>query len=320
MYIKNNLAEALNKLMEDLNYKQINEKAKEISKRYRANNNKGERLVTENDEAIAYALSRMPSTYEAVFSCLENVFENNNFPINTVLDVGAGTGAATWAAYNFFENKDFMCLERENEMINIGKLLMKNFMEINKCVSWEKFDILNDGINKKFDLVMASYMINELPKNVIDIAIKKLWDATNNILLILEPGTPKGFSNIINIRDILLKNNANIIAPCSHQNKCPIQDDDWCQFTCRVQRSKIHKKLKDGSSPYEDEKFSYIAVSKKECEKAKNRILRHPIINKGFSEFKVCNIDGIKTIKLSRKDGELYKEAKKKSSGDSLSI
>ena len=96
--------------------------------------------------------------------------------------------------------------------------------------------------------------------------------------------------------------------------------DDWCQFACRIQRNKIHKKLKDGSSPFEDEKYSYIAFSKDIVERAPNRILRHPIINKGFSEYKVCMEDDIKDIKLSKKDGNIYKEAKKKSAGDYLNI
>lgn len=320
MAIPNELINALDILIEkNIELKDIDDKAKEISRKYRANDNDGKRLVTKQNEAIAYALSRMPATYEAVTNCIKSIFENNKFDIKTILDVGAGTGAATWAAYDFFENQKFLCLERENEMINIGKKLMQD-SHFKKYIEWEQFDIIENNIEGKFDLVIVSYMMNELPKNKIDIAIEKLWNATSKILLVLEPGTPKGFSNIISIREFLLKSKASIIAPCTHQNRCLIQDNDWCQFTCRVQRSKIHKQLKGGSSPYEDEKFSYIAVSKSECVKSKNRILRHPIINKGFSEFKVCSVDGIKNIKLSKKDGILYKEAKKKSSGDSLDI
>ncbi len=320
MAISNELMNALEDLLEpSFNFKCIDEKAKEISKKYRANDNDGKRLVTKSNEAIAYALSRMPATYESVTKCMQYIFEKNEFNINTVLDVGAGTGAATWAIYNFLQNKKFLCLEREPEMINIGKKLMDD-SELSKNTIWKPFDIIENNIDGKFDLVIVSYMINELPKDKIDIAIEKLWNATNEVLIVLEPGTPKGFSNIIKIRNILLESKGNIIAPCTHQNKCQIQDSDWCQFTCRVQRSKVHKKLKDGSCPYEDEKFSYIAVSKKKCVKSNNRILRHPTINKGFSEFKVCNVDGIKNIRLSKKDGSLYKEAKKKSSGDSLDI
>ena len=61
--------------------------AKEISKRYRLNDNDGKRLVTQKDEAIAYALSRMPATYESVYETLSKIIENNEFEINTVLGI-----------------------------------------------------------------------------------------------------------------------------------------------------------------------------------------------------------------------------------------
>ncbi len=320
MALPNELTEALNNLLEgDISFNDINFKSKEISKKYRENDNDGIRLVTSKKEAVAYALSRMPATYESVLDCLEKVFENNSFDISSVLDVGAGTGAATWALYNFFDNKNYSCFEREEEMIKIGKELMKK-SELADITEWKCFDAINNSINDKYDLVVVSYMINELPKDQIKNTVEKLWKATDKILLIIEPGTPNGYSNIKQIRSLLSKNGAKIIAPCPHGEKCPLPENDWCQFTCRVQRSKIHKILKDGDSPFEDEKYSYIALSKLDCESSDNRILRHPIINKGYSEYKVCSKEGIKNVKLSKKDGTKYKEAKKKSAGDSLSV
>ena len=134
----------------------------------------------------------------------------------------------------------------------------------------------------------------------------------------IEPGTPRGFLNIKQIRSQLLQENAHIIAPCPHENECKLPQDDWCQFTARVQRSKIHKLFKDGQLSYEDEKFSYIAFSKQTVNIADNRILRHPIINKGYTEFKICTKLGIQNIKLSKKDGDKYKKSKKKNAGDCI--
>lgn len=320
MAIPNELTEALNELMENnISFNEINYNAKEISKKYRANNNDGNRLVTSKEEAISYALSRMPATYESVLDCVNKIFENNDFEVNSVLDVGAGTGAATWALYNFFGKKEFSCFEREYEMACIGENLMK-YSALFNIVNWKKFDVIKDSFEGTYDFVVVSYMMNELPKDQIKNVIEKLWSVTGKILLIIEPGTPNGFFNIKQIRKLLIKNGGNIIAPCPHKEECPLPDDDWCQFTCRVQRSKIHKILKDGNSPFEDEKYSYIAFSKNNCNNECNRILRHPIINKGYSEFKICSKDGIQNIKLSKKDGIVYKKAKKKSAGDNLKI
>jgi len=321
MSLPNELTEALNMLVEkDISLKIIDSNAKNISKKYRENNNSGDRLVTTNSEAISYALSRMPATYEAVQDCLEKIFQKNKFDIQTTLDVGAGTGAATWAIQNFCQPGMCTCYEREEEMIRIGTELMSN-SSMSDGITWKKYDVLKDKIDGTFDFVVASYMINELPKNEIRNAMEKLWKATGQVLLILEPGTPNGFSNIKLLRELMLKNGASIIAPCTHEQECPLPESDWCQFSCRVQRSKVHKKLKDGSSPFEDEKYSYIAFSKKMCEREKYRILRHPIINKGYIEFKLCSEEAkIKSIKLSKKDGTTYKDSKKKSAGDSLDL
>lgn len=320
MTLFNNLNEALENLVSNNhNLKKLDENAKKISQRYRANNNDGNRLVTKSDEATAYALSRMPATYGAVLAVIEQVTKNNEFDINTVLDIGAGTGSATWALFDAIGTKKYLCLEREPEMIKIGKSLMES-SQLHECVSWNTCNILEDELIQKSDLVITSYMINELPKEQIDKVIDKLWNATEKILIIIEPGTPKGFSNIKHIRSYLLEKKANIIAPCPHEEECKVKNDDWCQFSSRIQRSKVHKMLKSGDAPYEDEKYSYIAFSKQKVNRATNRILRHPIINKGFSEFKICTEEDIKNIKLSKKDGDVYKDSKKKSAGDSLNI
>jgi len=221
--------------------------------------------------------------------------------------------------YDSIDCKEYTCLERENEMIKIGSKLMEK-SEISSCTNWAKFDIICDNIVSKYDFVISSYMLNELPKECIEAAIDKMWNATNQIFVVIEPGTPRGFSNIKMIREYLLNKNASIIAPCPHQSQCQIKDDDWCQFTCRIQRSKVHKMLKDGTAPYEDEKFSYIAFSKNNVNRSSNRILRHPIINKGYSEYTICTENGIKNIKLSKRDGEIYKNAKKKMAGDNLEL
>lgn len=307
-----------NCIASDISFDIVNSKAKNISQRYRENDNSGERLLTENEEAIAYAISRMPATYGAIYSALSSIEEKNDFSFEKIYDIGAGTGAGTWATREIFGDKKFFCFEREDAMINIGKSLMKD--SFGDLVYWNKFDVINDELVGSADLSIISYMINELSKEKVEKVIDKVWKATDKVLAIIEPGTPRGFDNIKFVREYLLSKGGYIVSPCSHSGKCEISLDDWCAFSCRVQRTKMHKILKDGDAPYEDEKFSYIVFSKLPAKQVNARILRHPIINKGYSEFKVCSKDGIKDIKLSKKNGDIYKISKKKSAGDSLDI
>ena len=317
MDIPQELKIALENQLVGVKSNKIIEKSQEISNRYRNNTGDGKVLINKQEEALSYAISRMPSTYCAIYSALDHTLENYNEKINTCYDMGAGTGAATWAINQFIHLEKSTCFEREEVMIDIGKKLMEN-AEFSQQTEWKQFNILKEDLKEKADFVITSYMINELPEENKNEIIKKLWNMTNKILLIMEPGTPAGFKNIVNAREILLKEGANIIAPCSHQNKCPIKEDDWCSFYVRVNRSGIQRLAKKGELGYEDEKFSYIAFSKTPINNQKTRILRHPQIYQGYVKIKVCTNHGIEEKIYSKKDGEIYKKVKKLEAGDIL--
>lgn len=317
MNIPNELKEAIEKELLGIKHREVVEESQRISKRYRENDGKGKKIVTKQSEAIAYAISRMPATYCAVHSALNSSLKNYNEKIETVLDVGAGTGAATWAIVDLINSKQVTCLEREKEMKNIGRKLMEGLPSFEK-VKWQEFDLIRNEIVEKADLVVSSYVINELTEADRKRAIIKMWNATNQILLIIEPGTPEGFKHILQAREMLLNKGANIIAPCAHQNKCGIAKDDWCSFYVRVARSGIQKQAKKGELGYEDEKFSYIAFSRMPIKLDNSRILRHPQINSGYVKVKFCTENGIEEKVYSKKDGEVYKKIKKLDAGETI--
>ena len=313
MDIPQDLKEEIEKISINQHSKII-EESQSISKKYRENDGKGTRLVTKNSEAIAYAISRMPATYCAVYSALSQSLRNNH-TIKTVLDVGAGTGAATWAVTNLLDVNQITCLEREEQMRKIGIQLMAQSLS---HVEWKEFDLTKDEIQEKADLVITSYVINELTEADRKKALIKMWDATKELLVILEPGTPEGFSHILQARKILLEKGANIVAPCTHCGECPVAKDDWCSFYTRVARTKVQKQAKNGELGYEDEKFSYIAFSKQAVDIKGARILRHPQINSGYVKVKLCTDKGIEEKTYSKKDKEIYKRVKKMDAGDTI--
>ena len=316
MDIPEELKENIDKLLKENQIHKILEDAQTVSNRYRNNDGKGKKLLTKESEAVSYAISRMPATYVAVSSVLEQTLDNYNEDLTSVIDVGAGTGAVVWAVNDVATSNAIRCLEREESMINIGKKLMKN-TDLND-VRWKRFDILQDEIQEKADLVITSYMINELPKGDREKAVEKLWNATNKLLVIIEPGTPAGFANILKIRENLLKAGGHIVAPCCCLYECPIPKDDWCAFYARVARSSVHRHAKNGALGYEDEKFSYIAFSKVPVDNSGERILRHPQINSGYVNVKVCSANGIEEKTYSKKDKEIYKKVRKMDAGQKL--
>ena len=72
-----------------------------ISKTYRDGGNSG--AIRSETDALAYALARMPATYAAVTASLNALREiRPDFAPNSLLDVGAGPGTASWAAAEAF--------------------------------------------------------------------------------------------------------------------------------------------------------------------------------------------------------------------------
>ena len=325
MELPNYLKNASEKLIEGMNINAMSQSARELSRRYMEESGQGKSLLNRDEEAAVYSLMRMPATFSAVSFALEKVCEMSDFVPRSLLDAGAGTGGATFAANEFFALDSITCLEREPAMENIGKKLF-SFGE-DKAIREARYiraDLVEEATkandnSKKYvsDLVISSYVLNEMSMEDRMKVVKWLWDNTDKMLVIIEPGTPVGFANIRRIRDFLMEQGAYVCAPCPHMENCPVTGDDWCHFTVRVQRGKIHKMLKNADVPYEDEKFSYIAFSREPLKMDKcGRIMRRPITLKGRVELSLCTSDGIYTKTVTKKDNEAYKCAKKVDCGD----
>jgi len=313
------LKAAIEKQIEGLKHIQLAQDAQALSLRYRTESGSGKRLLTHDNEAAAYSVVRMPATFGAVFTALKYSIDLIDRSPESLLDVGAGTGAASWAAASLVDLKSIVCLEREEAMCRMGQKLMSEAPAPLSDAKWVRKDLLTDDFAEKADLVTASYVLNEMADSERTNALLKLWNAANMYLLLVEPGTPAAFSQMEKARSLLLQNGAQIVAPCPHEADCGIKQGDWCHFSCRVQRSRLHRQLKDGDVPYEDEKFTYLFLSKikSESRQASARILRHPDIGKGQITLDVCGKNGISQIKLRKRDGDLYKSARKAKWGDS---
>ncbi len=164
------------------------------------------------------------------------------------------------------------------------------------------------------DVAILSYVLNEVgePEKIIE----KCWQAVST-LIIIEPGTPKGFHIIRKIRQQLIDLKAHLIAPCPHSLACPIQGTDWCHFSARVERTRLHRLLKEGSLGHEDEKFSYLVASKIPGTPFSGRVVRHPLKQSGHVRLRLCTDQGkLEEKVITRSDKEAYRKARDVEWGD----
>jgi ribosomal protein RSM22 (predicted rRNA methylase) len=289
--------------------------AAELSKSYRCGIplSGGKYLQTREDVA-AYAAFRLPATFAAVYSVIGQAKERfQDWSPKTLLDVGAGPGTAMWASVILWPDLErITLLEREEYMIDLGKRLSAYSSQTSiREAEWIKADIRETWKVSPHDLVIASYVLNELPQDSSEAFIRRLWESTGGALVIIEPGTPAGFLRIKQARELLIAAGAKTIAPCPHDKPCPMTENDWCHFAQRVARSGLHRKVKAGELSYEDEKFSYLCMSRTSGAAVKGLVIRHPQVRKGHIQLELCTPEGLTSTVVTRKDKELFRSTHK---------
>lgn len=260
---------------------------------------------------LAYLQARMPATVAVLTEVLSQIDS-----AKSLLDLGAGPGSVLWAAQAAgLEISEATCVDQSAGLLSFGRQLLEQ-SDIQTATNWLKADITNKSDLGEPDLLTMSYVLNELGPADQQKLIEKAWRAAGRYLILVEPGTPRGFQNILRAREYLVSGGANIAAPCTHENPCPMAGSDWCHFSVRLERSRTHKQIK-GSLSYEDEKYSYLIVSKNPIpNRPASRIVKRPSSSSGLVELELCGPEGLSRVKVSKRQGELFKQARKAEWGD----
>lgn len=314
--MNDNLKEAIEKITSNLSLNDLGKARDSLTAKYRDKLRYGKAAKTFMDsqmERLSYLVTRFPATHGVILRVLTEIKKIiPNLQIKNMLDLGSGPGTAFFAAEELFETlENAHLIEQDKELIGLGTIL-SNHLKSQCHVEWQEGDIVSFKNLRQYELVTISYALNELEKKDQSSLIEKAFEATTNLLVLIEPGTMEGFDLIRQARSQLIGLGAHIIAPCPHAFACPMKENDWCHFATRISRTSTHRQLKQGALGHEDEKFSYIAVSKIPAKLPMNRILRHPEKHSGHLTLELCTHDGsIQNKTISKRDGELYKQARK---------
>jgi ribosomal protein RSM22 (predicted rRNA methylase) len=121
------------------------------------------------------------------------------------------------------------------------------------------------------------------------------------------------------LRAHLIGQNGYVVCPCPHDHECPLTGDDWCHFSQRLNRSRDHRQVKGASLSFEDEKFSYVVLSRhKPATRAGDRVLAVPRVTKAQIATKLCTPAGLVMDVASRRDRDPYKARKSWRWGDAV--
>jgi ribosomal protein RSM22 (predicted rRNA methylase) len=300
----------------------LQQAAGRLSTRYRAETRDG-RLHLDAESAVkAYLATRLPATYAAArASFAATSAAAADFSPKTLLDIGAGPGTAFWAAADCWPSL------ASATMVEASEPARKTGQELAAShavkTEWRPGDATSrlDGLAPA-DLVTLAYVLDELAPAALDPLVDRLWALSTEMLIIIEPGTPAGWRRILAARDRLIAAGAHILAPCPHHAPCPLAPPDWCHFSRKVARSRLHRLAKEADVPWEDEKFVYLAASRSPQRASRQpRVIAPPRGASGQVRLKLCQTDGTAAERLfTKREGAAFRAARRVDWGDRLDL
>ena len=313
------LRAAIARELEGVSRKDLALRAARTSEAYRSGRTSAAVIRTEED-ALAYALARLPATYAAcaaVFTEARRLWPD--FAPETLLDAGAGPGAASWAAAEAWPDLGGVAwLDASAPFLALAARLADEGPRPLRTPNVRRVDLAAGGDWPRADLVVASYAVAELTPAAQAKTVAALWTACNGVLALVEPGTPAGFQRILAARQALVAAGADLLAPCPHAQACPLTAPDWCHFSVRLPRSRDHRLAKGAEVPFEDEKFAYLLAARPglAAPSRSARVLAPPRARKAGIAFKLCGPEGLEARTVARRDKPAHAAARRLGWGD----
>lgn len=289
-----------------------------LSGRYRGEVRDGRLHLDDDLAARAYIATRLPATYAAISACAVAIKGSRpDFAPRTLLDVGAGPGSVLLAAAERWPGLERALLLEASPAVRAWGERLTSGTQV--AATWRTADATAGfAETEPHDLVSAAYVLNELSAEAREKLVADLWALTTDTLLLVEPGTPAGYRRILEARAQLLKAGARPVAPCPHAQECPLTAPDWCHFSQRTPRSRLHKGAKRAEVGWEDEKYSYVAVSRVSG-RGEARVLATPRTRSGLVTLKLCEPDGrAQERTVSRREGDVFRAARRVGWGDTF--
>lgn len=220
-------------------------------------------------DCLAYVVGRMHITYAAVeFALAELKQRAPDFSPASIMDYGCGPGTAIWASKKTWPESlnEAMAVDLSQQMLDFCDRFQR--LADLKMSKWTMQRHLTSS--GRYDLVTCAFALSELKsdENRRDV-VARLWKMTSDVLVLVDRGTPRGFSHIAAARqqilDLSKEGSLHIVAPCPHEKKCPVADHkQWCHFSQRAYRNKSTRILNTNiKENHQDSKFSYVVIRKK---------------------------------------------------------
>lgn len=163
------------------------------------------------------SLAYMHLHYAPLHNIFKQLLRVRNFSPTSLFDYGSGYGTSTYTALKFYPSlKHGVAVDKSEHMLEILKKIIPK--------SYPEFEIDTKVQNRpssslKFDLVISSFLLSDLKDDYErEVVVGKLFEITNDMLILVDRGSPLHSSLIMKARQKIIDLSASepdfsIIAP-----------------------------------------------------------------------------------------------------------
>ena len=318
------LPQALEAVLAGVDRRALRTATRALVEVYRSGAPPGRLVLEDAASAAAYAAYRMPATHAAVTRALHHATSlDRELQVRSMVDLGGGTGAASWAAAEAFDTLERVeVVDASAAALQLGRRLARHGPPAVSTATWTRSVVHEAFVAPTADLAVIGYVLGELPE-ALHRPLVRTVTTSSRLALVLEPGTPRGYAAVLAARSLLVASGWHVLAPCPQDGPCPVagRRGDWCHFAVRLDRSALHRHLKDAALGHEDEKFSYVFASREPVVPAASRVLRRPVRRKGLVQLELCRQNATAGSEvLTRRDPSAYRTARDVVWGDALPL
>lgn len=285
--------------------------------------------------SLQYLMSRAAPEYAVLVRVLDEIHKfNPEYKPRSFFDFGSGVGTGMWAVNHFWKKNifEYFCVDTSTAMNDLARLILCNGRD-NVEMPYKGFfqrQFLPASSDLKYSIVLSAYSLFELPSMKARLeTIQKLWNKTEDYLIIVEHGSNAGFQVVNEAREYVLNLKADkdrvgyAFSPCPNDNVCPryLEKETPCNFLMK------YESLPYASKPevYAD-LFSYVILkkgSRPSDDPQWPRIVRAPIVRSKHTICRLCTAQGeLKEIIFSKAkyDQTTYRCARSCNWGDLLPV
>ncbi|XP_072941331.1 ribosome assembly protein METTL17, mitochondrial [Epargyreus clarus] len=282
--------------------------------------------------SLQYLMRRAAPEYAVLVRILDEIMRRlPDYKPRSFFDFGSGVGTGTWAINHYWKKDmfEYFCVDTSSHMHDLARLILcqgRDNVELPFKAYFQR-QFLPASSDLKYNIVLSAFSLFEMPsmKSRLE-TIQKLWNKTEDFLIVVEQGTNAGFQVINEAREFVLNtadNKGYVFAPCPNDNVCPryLEHQTPCNFLMKYESLPY-----PSTSDVAADVFSYV-ILRKGTRPAEDpqwpRIVRAPIIRSKHTICRLCTAQGeLKEVIFakSKYDQTTYRCARSSNWGDELPV